>query len=51
MQATTSDSPTFYNCNDHFSPYEEASTIDQGDQEGPDISGLALQDSEGMFAL
>ncbi|PWA52852.1 sec14p-like phosphatidylinositol transfer family protein [Artemisia annua] len=49
-EATTSDSPTFYNCNDHFSQYEEASAIDQGDQ-GPDIPGVALQDSEGALVV
>ncbi|GJY06942.1 hypothetical protein Tco_0373996, partial [Tanacetum coccineum] len=46
FEATTSDSPTFLNCNDHFSPYEEECAIDQGDQE-PDVPGVALQDSEG----
>nr|GEU45428.1 RNA-directed DNA polymerase, eukaryota [Tanacetum cinerariifolium] len=50
FEATKSDSPTFFNCNDHFSPYEEACAIDQGDQE-PGVPGVALQDSNGALVI
>ncbi|KAI7734431.1 hypothetical protein M8C21_004080 [Ambrosia artemisiifolia] len=43
-EATTSDSPAYYSCNDHFSPFGQRQ--DTSSSQSP-TSGLALQDSEG----
>lgn len=53
-EATTSDSPSFYSCNDHFSVNEEASAFDQGLDVSPTqspTSGVALHVSEGSLFI
>ncbi|XP_071692322.1 phosphatidylinositol/phosphatidylcholine transfer protein SFH13-like isoform X1 [Rutidosis leptorrhynchoides] len=45
-EATTSDSPTFYSCNDHFSPVDNARYIAP-----TPTSSVTLQDSEGALFI
>ncbi|KAI3673921.1 hypothetical protein L6452_40052 [Arctium lappa] len=60
-EATASDSPTYYNCDDHFSSFEEASSSDQGldtslsQSHTPDDreidSGVGFHDSQGALFI
>lgn len=46
MQATTSNSPTYYSCNDHFSSFDRR--LDISPSRSP-TSGVTLHEAEGIF--